>query len=120
MLLTILSAVIILASALLILVVYIQNPKGGGLSTDFGAAQQIGGVQKTNDFIDKTTWSLAGLIAVLSVVLTLQMKSPEVATPTTDETGQTEGEGGGQQGGGQQGGSQQGTNQNGNGQTQNQ
>ncbi len=125
MLLTILSAVIILASALLILVVYIQNPKGGGLSTDFGAAHQMGGVQKTNDFIDKTTWSLAGLIAVLSVVLTLQMKSPEVAAPTTDETGQTEGEGGGQQGGGQQGGSQQGggqqgTNQNGNGQSQNQ
>lgn len=116
MLLTILSAVIILASALLILVVYIQNPKGGGLSTDFGAAHQIGGVQKTNDFIDKTTWSLAAIIAVLSIFLTLQMKSPEVATPTPEETGQTEGEGGAQQGGG----GQQGTDQNGSSQPQNQ
>ena len=39
------SILIIAASLLLILVVYIQNPKGGGLSSDFGAAQQIGGVQ---------------------------------------------------------------------------
>lgn len=83
---TIITSIIILASALLILVVYVQNPKGGGLSTDFGAAHQIGGVQKTNDFIDKATWSLAGLIAVLSIFLTLQMKSPEVETPTPEET----------------------------------
>lgn len=84
---TIISAIIILASVLLIFVVYIQNPKGGGLSSDFGAAQQIGGVQKTNDFIDKATWSLAGVIAVLSIVLTLKMKSPE---PTTPEPAATE------------------------------
>jgi preprotein translocase subunit SecG len=44
------SIIIMLASVLLILVVYIQNPKGGGLSSDFGAAQQIGGVQKTYGF----------------------------------------------------------------------
>ena len=71
------SSIIILASILLILVVYVQNPKGGGLSSDFGAAQQIGGVQKTNDFIDKATWSLAGVIMVLSVVLTIRSKTPE-------------------------------------------
>ena len=72
---TIISTVIILASILLLVfVVYVQNPKGGGLSTDFGAAQQLGGVQKTNDFIDKATWSLAGLVAVLSIFLTLQMQ----------------------------------------------
>lgn len=70
----ILSSLIILASILLILVVYIQNPKGGGLSSDFGAAQQIGGVQKTNDFIDKATWTLAATIMVCSVLLTLRTK----------------------------------------------
>lgn len=85
----VLSFIIVIASILLVLVVYIQNPKGGGLSTDFGAAQQLGGVKKTNDFIDKATWSLAGIIAVLSVVLTLKMKSPEPTTPTSEE-GQTE------------------------------
>ena len=71
------SILIIAASILLILVVYIQNPKGGGLSSDFGAAQQIGGVQKTNDFIDKTTWSLAAIIMVSSIFLTLRTKSPD-------------------------------------------
>jgi preprotein translocase subunit SecG len=73
---TVITMTIILASVLLIFVVYIQNPKGGGLSSDFGAAQQIGGVKKTNDFIDKATWSLAGLVGVLSIFLTIQMKSP--------------------------------------------
>lgn len=71
---TIVSILIILASILLILVVFVQNPKGGGLSTDFGAAHQLGGVKKTNDFVEKATWSLAGVIGILSVVLTIQMK----------------------------------------------
>lgn len=69
------TILIIIASILLVLIVFIQNPKGGGLSSDFGVAQQIGGVQKTNDFIDKATWSLAGIIAVLSIVMTLKTKS---------------------------------------------
>ena len=55
----------------------VQNPKGGGLSSDFGAAQQIGGVQKTNDFIDKTTWSLAAIIMISSIFLTIRSKSPD-------------------------------------------
>lgn len=71
------SILIIACSILLILVVYIQNPKGGGLSSDFGAAQQIGGVQKTNDFIDKTTWSLAAIIMISSIFLTIRTKSPD-------------------------------------------
>ena len=86
---TLFSVIISIASILLIFVVFIQNPKGGGLSSDFGAASQLGGVQKTNDFIDKTTWSLAGLIAVLSIVLTIKMKSIEKVVDTPDEV-QTE------------------------------
>ena len=85
---TLFSVIIILASILLVFVVYVQNPKGGGLSSDFGAAQQLGGVRKTNDFIDKATWSLAGIIAVLSIFLTIQMKSPEAVTPEPEETDQ--------------------------------
>lgn len=65
------TILIILASVLLVLVVFMQNPKGGGLSTDFGAAQQIGGVKQTSDFIEKATWSLAGIIGVLSIIMTL-------------------------------------------------
>lgn len=86
---TLMSIIIILASILLIFVVFIQNPKGGGLSSDFGAAQQIGGVQKTNDFIDKATWSLAGIIMVLSIVITIQKKSISKITPQETPTEQT-------------------------------
>lgn len=81
---TLFTIIIILASVLLIFVVFVQNPKGGGLSSDFGAAQQLGGVQKTNEFIDKTTWGLAIVVAVLSVVLTIRMSSP-IETPTDDD-----------------------------------
>ena len=89
---TLLISLIVIFSALLIVLILVQNPKGGGLSSDFGSAQQLGGVQKTNDFIDKATWSLAGIVAVLSIVLTLRMKSPEtvVVDPAQTEQGQTQ------------------------------
>ena len=86
-----LTVLIAIISVFLILIILLQNPKGGGLSSDFGAAQQIGGVQKTNDFIDKATWSLAGVVAVLSIILTIKMKSPEKVKqePVQTEQGQT-------------------------------
>ena len=41
----------------------VQNPKGGGLSSSFGGGgQQMGGVQKTSDFLDRSTWLDAGLL----------------------------------------------------------
>ena len=45
----------------------VQNPKGGGLSSSFGGGgtQQLGGVKKTGDFLDKSTWTLATLLLVL-------------------------------------------------------
>lgn len=90
MLPTIITGVILLASILLVFVVYVQNPKGGGLSSDFGSAQQIGGVQKTNDFIDRTTWGLAAVIGVLSVVLTITTMSKKPEVKTTDKQEQND------------------------------
>ena len=75
-----LSALIILSSILLILAVYIQNPKGGGISSDFGSPSQLGGVQKSNEFIDKLTWSLAAIIVVSSIVIT--MRQPKAIVDT--------------------------------------
>ena len=46
----------------------VQNPKGGGLSSTFGSSQQIGGVQKTTDFLDKSTWTL-GIILIALIML---------------------------------------------------
>lgn len=84
----IITGIILLASIMLVFVVYIQNPKGGGLSSDFGGAQQIGGVQKTNDFIDKTTWGLAAVIGILSVFLTVTTMSekPKIVDTKKDQT----------------------------------
>ena len=61
---------IILASVvavLLILAVLIQNPKGGGIAANFSAANQIAGVKKTNEFVEKATWTLAIALFVFSI-----------------------------------------------------
>jgi preprotein translocase subunit SecG len=50
---------------LLILAIMVQNPKGGGLSSSFGGSAQIGGVQKTGDFLDKSTWTLGTILIAL-------------------------------------------------------
>jgi preprotein translocase subunit SecG len=81
----ILSLVIIAASALLIMVVYIQNSKGGGLSSEFGSPTQLGGVQKTTEFIEKLTWSLAGIIVAASIITTISMEKPTIEPETTNQ-----------------------------------
>jgi len=59
-------ALIVVVALLLVLVIMVQNPKGGGLSSSFGGGtQQMGGVQKTTDFLDKSTWALATLLLAL-------------------------------------------------------
>ena len=63
-------AVILLIAVILILIVMVQNPKGGGLSSSFGGgggAQSMCGVQNTNNFLDRTTWTLA--IAMFALIL---------------------------------------------------
>lgn len=87
---TLISILIILASILLVVLVFVQNPKGGGLSSDFGSANQLGGVQKTNDFVDKATWSLAGIIAVCSIVLTVYLTPKVEKAPATANQEQAE------------------------------
>ncbi|TGV02491.1 preprotein translocase subunit SecG [Flavivirga rizhaonensis] len=64
---TIFLALIVVVAFLLIVVIMVQNPKGGGLSSSFGGGgtQQLGGVKKTTDFLDKSTWTLATLLLVL-------------------------------------------------------
>ncbi|WP_430906497.1 preprotein translocase subunit SecG [Maribacter sp. 2-571] len=64
---TIFLVLIIVVCFLLVLVIMVQNPKGGGLSSSFGGggSQVVGGVKKTGDFLDKSTWTLAGLLVIL-------------------------------------------------------
>jgi preprotein translocase subunit SecG len=59
------TILIVVVSILLGLIVLIQNPKGGGLGSGFGNVNQIGGVQRTADFLEKATWGLAIALVVL-------------------------------------------------------
>lgn len=62
------TILILLASVLMILAVLVQKSKGGGLASGFSSSNQIMGVRKTTDFLEKFTWTLAGIIIVLSIL----------------------------------------------------
>lgn len=62
------SVLIIIASALTMLVVLVQNSKGGGLASNFSSSNQYMGVRKTADFLEKFTWGLAIAMLALSLI----------------------------------------------------
>jgi preprotein translocase subunit SecG len=68
---TIFLVLITIVCFLLIIVIMVQNPKGGGLSSSLGGSTQMGGVQKTTDFLDKSTWTLATILIVLILLSSL-------------------------------------------------
>jgi len=62
------SVLILITCILLVLVVLVQNSKGGGLASNFSGSNQFMGVRKTADFLEKTTWTLAIVLLVLSMI----------------------------------------------------
>ena len=65
---TLFVILIVIAAILMIGIVLIQESKGGGLSSSFASYNQIGGVRKTTDFVEKATWGLAFAMVLVSVV----------------------------------------------------
>lgn len=65
---TLLVILIVIAAVLMVGIVLIQESKGGGLASNFASYNQIGGVRKTTDFIEKATWTLAAFMVVVSIV----------------------------------------------------
>ena len=65
---TLFVILIVIAAVLMIGIVLIQESKGGGLSSSFAQYNQIGGVRKTTDFIEKATWGLAAAMVAISVI----------------------------------------------------
>ncbi len=107
---TIFLILIVAVAFLLVVVIMVQNPKGGGLSSSFGGGgtQQLGGVKKTGDFLDKSTWFLGTALIVLILASNLTIDSGNdidskaldeneaieipTSTPTnTDDAGTTDG-----------------------------
>jgi len=72
---TLVVVIIILACFVLGFFVLIQNSKGGGLASNFAGSNQIMGVRKTADFLEKATWGVATFIMVLCLVCAFMTKS---------------------------------------------
>jgi len=70
------SILAVIAGIILIFFVMIQNSKGGGLAAGFSSSNQVMGVRKTTDFLEKATWSLAGTMVVLCLVATFFRSRP--------------------------------------------
>ena len=71
----IISVLLIIVCILLILIVLVQNSKGGGLSSTFASSNQVMGVRKTADFLEKATWTLAIALLLLCLLSTPDSKT---------------------------------------------
>lgn len=81
---TLFMILIMILSVLLIIIVMAQNPKGGGLSGTFGGTSSAQfGVQRTNDFMEKATWSLGIMIVVLIILSVVLTAKPSKSIPTS-------------------------------------
>ena len=81
------SVLILIVCVLLGLIVLIQNPKGGGLSSTFGGqGNQIMGVRKTADFLEKGTWGLSIVLLFLSLIAaySIPKQGSNNGTPQTE------------------------------------
>ena len=81
------TVLIIITCFLLILIVLVQNSKGGGLASNFASSNQFMGVRKTADFLEKATWTLAACLLIFSVLSTMSLPKSEV-----DERARIEGQ----------------------------
>ena len=64
---TLITVLLFIVCILLVLIVLVQNSKGGGLASNFQSSNQIMGVRKTTDFLEKATWALAAALLILSI-----------------------------------------------------
>jgi len=70
----------ILACVLLVFIVLIQNPKGGGLASGFAGSNNLMGVQRTGDILEKGTWVL--VIAIMVFSLLINVTNPGMSSGT--------------------------------------
>ena len=80
---TVVSILIFIVALLLILVIMVQNPKGG-LASNFSSSNQVMGVRKTADFLEKATWTLGISLVLLSIVSSTLMSNNTVVQVETE------------------------------------
>lgn len=72
------SMLIVIVCFLLVLIVLVQNSKGGGLASGFSSSNQVMGVRRTTDFLEKATWTLAGALLVFCVLASVTIPRVEI------------------------------------------
>ncbi|MCR5658031.1 MAG: preprotein translocase subunit SecG [Bacteroidales bacterium] len=88
---TLVVILILIVSVLLGLIVLVQNSKGGGLVSNFGGANQMMGVRQTTDFLEKATWTMAGVLVVLCLISSITLpKNSKEGTPKSEVSSQVE------------------------------
>ncbi|MES2616879.1 MAG: preprotein translocase subunit SecG [Bacteroidota bacterium] len=80
----------IIAAILTILIVLIQNPKGGGLASNFSAGNQLFGAKQTTEGVEKLTWIFVGIIMIVSLVASSYNKNPKTAANKDGAAGTTQ------------------------------
>lgn len=74
---TLLTIIILLACLVLAFFVLVQNPKGGGLTGNFGTmSSQVMGVKQSSDVMEKGTWVTIGIIGVLCIAMVMFIDKP--------------------------------------------
>lgn len=82
---TFLTVLTILVCLILGGIILIQNSKGGGLDSSFSSSNQIMGVKRTGDFLEKATWTLAITLVVLCIASTMYSGNRSDVQNTTTE-----------------------------------
>ena len=82
---TFLIILIVIAAIIMVGIVMIQESKGGGLASNFASYNQIGGVRKTTDFIEKATWGLAAFMVVVSIACAYVAPTSATAASAIDQ-----------------------------------
>ena len=83
---TLLISLIIIFSALLVVLILVQNPKGVGISGEFSSsgATQMFGVQKTGDIVEQLTWGFSIAILVLVLVTNFTLSETKEASTSVN------------------------------------
>src|SRR5690554_1052913 len=79
------SILVFIVALLLIMVILVQNPKGG-LASNFSSSNQVMGVRKTTDFLEKATWTLGIALLILSVISSALIGDDTKETVNTGES----------------------------------
>ena len=82
---TFIVILIMIVCVALALAVLVQNSKGGGLAANFSAPNQVLGVRKTTETIEKITWGLAIALVVLSLAATMAIPRHSTESAITTE-----------------------------------